>query len=82
MNHCPKNTEIMEGDMFTIKLDKKEGHKDHRTITFSTDRYHYIDHGYAATVHKSHSDVYYDQKLREAAKKYDQLEKGVTFNAR
>jgi hypothetical protein len=164
--------ERLQGDMLTIKLDKKEGHKDHRTITFSTDRYHHIDHGYAATVHKSqgvtvdrsyvlaskymdghatyvgmsrhresadlfyskeefanervlaatlgrergkdvtldyqrerftqqrgfekivksqerllaltHSDAYYDQKLREAAKKYDQLEKekGVTFNAR
>jgi ATP-dependent exoDNAse (exonuclease V) alpha subunit len=45
--------ERLQGDMLTIKLGKKEGHKDHRTITFSTDRYHHIDHGYAATVHKS-----------------------------
>jgi len=43
----------IQGDMLTVQLDKSEGQKIPRTITFSTERYAHLDHGYAATIHKS-----------------------------
>lgn len=43
----------LHGNMLTITLDKSEGQKTAKTITFSTDRYNELDHGYAATIHKS-----------------------------
>jgi hypothetical protein len=43
----------IQGDMLTVQLDKSEGQKIPRTITFSTERYNHLEHGYAATVHKS-----------------------------
>lgn len=45
--------ERIQGDMLTVQLDKSEGQKTARTITFSTERYNHLDHGYAATIHKS-----------------------------
>ena len=45
--------ERIEGAMLTVQLDKSEGQKMPRTITFSTERYNQLDHGYAATIHKS-----------------------------
>jgi Ti-type conjugative transfer relaxase TraA len=43
----------LHGNMLTVILDKIEGQKTPKTITFSTDRYNDLDHGYAATIHKS-----------------------------
>jgi Ti-type conjugative transfer relaxase TraA len=43
----------IQGNLLTITLDKMEGQKQQKTITFSTERYNELDHGYAATIHKS-----------------------------
>lgn len=46
----------IQGNMLVIRLDKaatSTGQDKTKTITFSTDRYNQIDHGYAATIHKS-----------------------------
>lgn len=40
-------------NMLTVQLDKSDEQHTARTLTFSTDRYNQIDHGYAATIHKS-----------------------------
>ncbi len=45
--------ERVQGNMLTVQLDKSHGQKTPRTVTFSMERYDTIDHGYAATIHKS-----------------------------
>jgi Ti-type conjugative transfer relaxase TraA len=42
-----------ERNCLTVKLDPNEREKEPRTITVNLDSYANIDHGYAATVHKS-----------------------------
>lgn len=43
----------IQAHMLTVQLDQSEGQKIPRSISFSTERYEYLDHGYAATIHKS-----------------------------
>lgn len=43
----------IQGNMLTVQLDKSDSQKIPRTVTFSVDRYDTLDHGYAATIHKS-----------------------------
>lgn len=45
--------ERLQGNMLTVQLDKSDDSQKVRTITFSTDRYNELDHGYAATIHKA-----------------------------
>ncbi len=46
--------ERIQGNMLVVRLDKTDlSSEKARTITFSTDRYHDLDHGYAATIHKA-----------------------------
>lgn len=44
----------IQGHMLVVQLDKPDSPAEKaRTVTFSTDRYNHLDHGYAATIHKS-----------------------------
>lgn len=43
----------IQGNLLTVQLDKSDHQKMPRTVTFSMDRYDTLDHGYAATIHKS-----------------------------
>lgn len=43
----------IQNNMLVVRLDKNDLHPEPRTITFSTDRYNDLDHGYAATMYKS-----------------------------
>lgn len=50
--------ERIQGNLLIVRLDDgslstEKGDKASRTITFSTDRYNQLDHGYAATIHKA-----------------------------
>lgn len=46
--------ERIQGNMLVVRLDKSDLQSEKvRTITFSTDRYNQLDHGYAATIHKA-----------------------------
>jgi Ti-type conjugative transfer relaxase TraA len=44
----------IQDNLLVVQLDKTDSQAEKaRTVTFSTDRYHHLDHGYAATIHKS-----------------------------
>lgn len=45
--------ERIQDNMLVVRLDKSDQKEKARTITFSTERYHHLDRGYAATIHKA-----------------------------
>lgn len=57
-------------NLLVVRLDQADKEKSPRTITFSTDSYNSLEHGYAATVHKAQG-VTVDKSYILASKYFD-----------